>query len=89
MFKTYKDMPIRAMSIISNTEYLKTGSWRTFKPIIDKEKCTNCGICWKYCPEISIDILEDSFEINYEYCKGCGICANECPKEAISMVEEE
>lgn len=27
----------------------KTGSWRTFKPVIDKSKCNDCLICWIYC----------------------------------------
>ena len=29
----------------------KTGSWRTFKPVHDREKCIECGICYYFCPE--------------------------------------
>ncbi|MFA6171194.1 MAG: 4Fe-4S binding protein [Patescibacteria group bacterium] len=29
----------------------KTGAWRTFKPGVDLEKCTGCGICTRLCPE--------------------------------------
>ena len=29
----------------------KTGGWRTFKPKVDLEKCTGCGICTRLCPE--------------------------------------
>ncbi|HDI74458.1 MAG: ferredoxin [Thermoprotei archaeon] len=66
-----------------------TGSWRVFKPIIDREKCRKCLLCWLYCPEAAIRVSEENYpEIIYEYCKGCGICANECPVKAISMVEE-
>jgi len=69
---------------------LKTGSWRTFKPVIDREKCIKCFICWKFCPDVSVTVEdEDSYpEINYEYCKGCGICAHECPADAIDMEKE-
>ena len=27
----------------------KTGTWRTFKPILDKEKCVGCGLCEGIC----------------------------------------
>jgi len=28
----------------------KTGSWRVFRPVVDKEKCNVCGLCEMYCP---------------------------------------
>ena len=64
----------------------KTGSWRVFKPVVDKEKCNACGLCATYCPDA---VINDDLEIDLNYCKGCGICANECPKKAIEMVREE
>ncbi len=80
----------------------KTGVWRTFRPVINYEKCIRCYICWKFCPEPAISFVpgdkypapsenfmkRDAVEINYDYCKGCGICANECPKAAIDFVLE-
>lgn len=63
----------------------KTGTWRTFKPVLDNEKCTKCLLCWFYCPDGSIKRGE-RIEIDYDYCKGCGICANVCPVKAIEMV---
>ena len=59
--------------------------WRTFKPMVDAEKCTGCKICWMVCPDGSIDMVENKSVINYDYCKGCGICAEECPVNAIEM----
>ena len=67
----------------------KTGDWRAFGPVVDKEKCVNCLICWIYCPDSAIIRQEKWVEINYDYCKGCGICAHECPKDAIKMEEEQ
>lgn len=87
MFKTNKDMPPSAVSL-GDMNHNKTGSWRNFKPVIDKSKCIKCFICWKFCPENSVEIDNDMPKINYDYCKGCGICANECPTDAIRMVEE-
>jgi pyruvate ferredoxin oxidoreductase delta subunit len=56
---------------------------------VDREKCIKCSICWRSCPDISIDVDNEGFPIiNYDYCKGCGICAHECPKTAIRMERE-
>ena len=33
----------------------KTGTWRVFKPVVDKEKCNQCGLCAMYCPDSAID----------------------------------
>lgn len=66
----------------------KTGSWRTFRPMINYEKCTNCGLCWLYCPDMAIYEENGRYLINYEYCKGCGLCSEECPFKAINMVRE-
>jgi len=64
-----------------------TGSWRSLRPEIDRERCNNCGICWLFCPEGCI--THAVHEINYDYCKGCGICAEECKRGAIDMLKEE
>lgn len=77
---------------VGSTLRNKTGSWRTYKPQIDNNKCVDCGTCWIFCPDICITRTEASgrheYKVNYDYCKGCGICANECPVEAIEMVLE-
>lgn len=67
---------------------LDTSKWRNFKPVINRQKCINCGICFTYCPVNSIYKKGEKFFINLSYCKGCGICSNECPKKAIEMVSE-
>lgn len=73
-----------------STSKLKTGAWRSMRPVTDFEKCTSCGICWSLCPEGCIIKRKDGkFEVNSDYCKGCGICANECPVKAITIVMEE
>ncbi|MEM2943761.1 MAG: 4Fe-4S binding protein [Methanomassiliicoccales archaeon] len=87
--QTYKDLPSTPITFC-NTEDNKTGTWRTIRPVINAEKCTRCYICWKFCPDVSVEVDKegDYPRVNYEYCKGCGICANECPSGAITMEKE-
>lgn len=62
--------------------------WRTFRPVIDYEKCVRCLRCFLLCPDGVIDKSGENVEIDYDFCKGCGICAQECPVNAISMEKE-
>ncbi len=83
----FHELPEVPTTIKLSTE-VKTGSWRTFKPVIDQGKCVKCLICWIYCPEGCIVWDGSKVLVNYDYCKGCGICAHECPVKAVTMVTE-
>jgi len=74
-----------------NSKHYSTGDWRSLRPVIDREKCTRCGLCWIYCPDTAIIKAEEGrrYYVDLNYCKGCGICAEECPVKAITMVMEE
>ncbi len=71
----------------------KTGSWRSYRPTVDKNKCIACSLCTKICPDGAINLkkVKDKLkaDVNYDYCKGCGLCAKECPVKAIIMEEEK
>jgi pyruvate ferredoxin oxidoreductase delta subunit len=59
--------------------------------VLDKSKCTSCLLCWIYCPDNSVIVIDGTVEgFDYEHCKGCGICAEVCPdrNKAIEMVLE-
>ena len=73
----------------ASTKANKTGSWRSFRPILDQAKCIKCSTCWKVCPDCAIEFIDGKYLINYDYCKGCLICLNECPVKAISQELEE
>ena len=67
----------------------KTGEWRSERPEVDKEKCTNCLTCWIYCPDDCVIVKEGKLQgVKVSHCKGCGICAKVCPKKAITMTSE-
>jgi len=97
----YKSLPLGA-AILRPGNFAErfTGDWRTFRPIINQDKCIRCLICWIICPEPAIGIADKPYkdsrgrewkftlEIDYNYCKGCGLCVEECPVKAIDFVEE-
>jgi pyruvate ferredoxin oxidoreductase delta subunit len=74
----------------TENEGMITGNWRTRRPILDKEKCTDCQICWISCPDSCVNLSNNnsSLTFNLKYCKGCGICNEVCPVGAISLVPE-
>lgn len=51
------------------------------KPVIDTEKCVNCGLCGKKCRGNCIDTAEH--KIDYSRCVVCFDCINNCKSGAI------
>jgi len=86
----WRRIPIGGLILeAGNSVRYKTGDWRSQTPVRDVEKCTNCLICWIYCPDGSV-LVEDGKVVGFDldHCKGCGICAANCPTKAITMREE-
>ncbi len=68
----------------------KTGSWRTFKPVVHRELCISCNFCWANCPDTAITLDENGVPIiDYDVCKGCMICKQVCPKEGAITEERD
>ena len=87
ILKNWKEVPIAGniMTPGNSAEY-NTGSWRSYRPILDKEKCINCLKCWILCPDSALIVKDEKLEeVDYGHCKGCGICAKECPVKAFEM----
>jgi len=59
--------------------------WRSVRPNMDKERCTDCGVCIEACPMATICADGTVIRIRYEGCIGCGICAVNCRIHAIQM----
>jgi len=72
-----------------NAKQYQTGDWRSNRPEVDKEKCTNCLFCWIFCPDSCILVQDEKMTgFDLDHCKGCGICAEICPAGAIEMQPE-
>jgi len=69
---------------------VRTGLWRTLRPVIDYEHCKRCWwVCSEFCPDSAIRVRADQApEIDYDHCKGCLICLEQCPSHAIGAVPE-
>jgi len=52
--------------------------------IVNKEKCTGCGICESICPESCIKIIDLKSNIDHKYCNTCTQCIAVCPYLALS-----
>ena len=90
---TWRDLPpAGAVLEPGNSARRLTGGWRVYKPVVDEGRCIGCLLCWAYCPDSAVTVVDRGgrvvVSIDYGHCKGCGICAEECPVKAISMAEE-
>lgn len=75
----------------ATSEKVKTGLWRTMRPIIDYHRCHRCAwICSTLCPDGVISLNQEGYpQIDYEHCKGCLICMTSCPAHAIRAIPEQ
>ncbi len=63
--------------------------------ILDKEKCTGCGLCAIDCPTKSLTLSlngeRDTYQILFrqEICEACGACEKSCPEGCLRMIDQE
>jgi MinD superfamily P-loop ATPase len=50
--------------------------------IINKDQCTECGLCRELC---RWNAIRHTFEVDSITCEGCGVCVYFCPEEAIDF----
>lgn len=68
---------------------VKTGLWRTLRPVIDYDICKRCWwVCSSFCPDGAIDVADGKPVIDYDHCKGCLVCVAQCPPHAIEAIPE-
>ena len=87
----FEDAGVSAPDIraAANSVQVRTGLWRTMRPVIDHDHCKQCWwICSTFCPDSAILVENDSPVIDYDHCKGCMVCVGVCPPHAISGMPE-
>ncbi|MHA2502190.1 MAG: 4Fe-4S binding protein [Candidatus Kariarchaeaceae archaeon] len=67
----------------------RTSEWRTQRPELHEENCTQCMNCVIHCPDDTIKVDPDTgFPIiDQYYCKGCMICESVCAPGAIIEIK--
>lgn len=54
--------------------------------MVNKDRCSGCGICIAFCSARAITINDVAF-VDSGKCIACGACILECPTNAISLVQ--
>lgn len=68
---------------IMGWSFLENGMLRTFRPVVDENKCTGCKTCARICPMNNIAVDEKA-GIG-PHCTICLGCVHVCPQQAISV----
>jgi MinD superfamily P-loop ATPase len=55
------------------------------KAVINKDRCTECGLCRELC---RWDAISEDFVVDTISCEGCGVCWYFCPEKAIDFPEK-
>jgi MinD superfamily P-loop ATPase len=61
---------------------MKTNFMGGCAALIDREKCTECGICRDLC---RFDAISERYVVDNISCEGCGVCVDFCPEKAIEF----
>lgn len=59
------------------------------KAVIDKDLCSEYGLCVDYCRFDAISVVDGIVKINPTSCDGCYLCSRICPSAAINMIPED
>lgn len=96
----YKSAPIGGvLPTPGNTAHNDLHTSRTgWMPVLDRDKCIDCGMCDMVCPDLCLVWSTQTGEdgnplikldgIDYQYCKGCMRCVETCSTAAMTREAE-
>jgi MinD superfamily P-loop ATPase len=77
------DVDAADLHLITHPEVLRRNDFQAGNTaVINKELCTECGLCRELC---RWDAISDAYEVNSIDCEGCGVCVHFCPETAIEF----
>jgi len=79
------DVDAPDLHILLHPQVIKTQEFKGSKlAVINKEKCTECGLCREKC---RFDSITEDIKIDPISCEGCGVCTIICPVNAVTLIE--
>jgi len=79
------DVDAADLHLIMNPQVLKRADFKSGHTAnINKNKCTDCGLCLDLC---TFGAISDDYKVNPIDCEGCGVCVYFCPEKAIDFPE--
>jgi len=79
------DVDAADLHLIMNPQVLNRADFKSGHTAdIDKNKCTECGLCLDLC---KFSAISDDFIVNPIDCEGCGVCVYFCPEKVIDFPE--
>ena len=96
----YKSAPLGGvLPTPGNTAHNDLQTSRTgWMPVLDRDKCIDCGMCDMVCPDLCLVWSTHTGEdgkplvkldgIDYQYCKGCMRCVETCSTAAMTREAE-
>ncbi len=52
--KCWQDVTPGTVTFGASSREVKTGLWRSMRPVFDLDKCISCLKCWVQCPDLSV-----------------------------------
>jgi NAD-dependent dihydropyrimidine dehydrogenase PreA subunit len=63
---------------------MMTRDTKPILPIIDRQRCTGCGLCEQLCPTKAVEVRDGvAVVVRPEDCTFCDVCESYCPEGAI------
>lgn len=88
----FEDADVSAPTIHAGATSLavRTGLWRSVRPVIDHTRCHRCvWMCAVPCPDSAIQVDASGYpQVDLDHCKGCLVCVAQCPFHVIEAVPE-
>ena len=79
------DVDAADLHLITNPEVIRHTDFKAGNTArINKDLCTDCGLCRQLC---RWNCINESYEIDPIGCEGCGVCVYFCPADAIAFPE--
>ncbi|MGD8647974.1 MAG: 4Fe-4S binding protein, partial [Desulfobacterales bacterium] len=77
------DVDAADLHLIMNPDVIQRTDFQSGNTaVINKDSCTECGLCREMC---RFSAISAQYEVSSIDCEGCGVCVHFCPERAIDF----